>query len=692
MADKITPWRPLPLERFLIGVCHFPEQEPREQIEHDAALMAQAGIETVRMGEFAWNIVEPEEGRFDFSLFDEAIAALGAHGIDTIFCTPTATPPRWLTARHPEILRVDQDGRPMRHGSRQHADLTHPLFRDYSRRITRALAEQYRDNPHVIGWQTDNELNTHFSETHSPAAQDAFRAWLRARYGDIETLNKAWGCVFWNRQYDSFDQVETPVNHRPASADPSHMLDYRRFLADTTRDFQRDQVEILREVQPGRFIFHNIGRHNDMDLRDFGRDLDCVGTDLYPGLRDEFIKIGLGYAQAMQLDAFRGWCGNFVIPELQLGGGAHPMFAMPAPEPGELRRFAFSSVARGADGILWFRWTSARYGAEAYWMGALDHDRMPRRRFAELKETIADLKTHRDDILGTSVDMDVAILSADWENEMAQSSFSTGLPSLIELALPLHHHCYLRNIRCGFAAPGDDLSGVKIAFVPHLALWDDRWTASLTRFVEGGGVLVVGARTATRNADNHVLETTPPGPVAGLCGVTVAEFGRLPAPGAPSVLSGAVFQVENVGGGGRLAESARRTHFIDLGGEPVQAAHGYELLEPAGDVEVLGRWNSRFLAGEAAITRRRLGEGSVLYVGTYLTHPLVAQLFEPLFAGLGVRPPLDVPAGVEVTTRSAPGRILTFLQNTADEPRTVEVRGEVVELAAYGCAIRKEEV
>ena len=653
----------------------------------DARLMAEAGIETVRLGEFAWNVLEPEEGRFDFDLFDDAIATLGAHGIDTIFCTPTATPPRWLTRRHPEILRVDEHGLVQRHGSRQHVDLTHPEFRSHSRRITRALAEHFRDNPLIIGWQTDNELNTHFSETHSEAAQHAFRWWLETRYGDIEALNQAWGTVFWNRQYRSFDEVETPVQDLPASADPSHVLDYHRFLADATRDFQRDQVDILRAVNPGWFVFHNIGRHNDVDLRDFGADVDFMGVDLYPLLRDEITRVGLGYTQAMQLDVFRGWCGNFIVPELQQGGGAHPRLATSAPEPGELKRFTWSSVARGADGIIWFRWTTARFGAEAYWMGVLDHDRVPRRRFQELKETVAELRARRGHILGTSVDMDVAILAADWTNEMAQNAMSLGLPSLAELSLPLHHHCYTRNIRCGFAAPGDDLSQAKVAFVPHLAVWEDRWTASLRRFVEGGGILVVGARSGTRDGNNHVLRSTAPGPLTDLCGVSVVEFGRLPAPGASGIISGGVFQVESTRQGS-LAESSRRAHAIDLGGEEtIQAAHGYEILEAAEGVEVIGRWASRWLEGRPAITRRRLGAGEVVYVGTYLTHALVAQLFDPLFVRAGVTPILDAPRGVEVTTRSGPAGTLTFLQNCLAEPVEVNTPDGLVRLPAYGCTI-----
>ena len=687
MSYTSIPWKPLNLGRFLIGVCHFPEQEPAEFLARDAELMAEAGIETVRMGEFAWSVLEPQEGQFDFSLFDEAIAVLGEHGIDTIFCTPTATPPRWLTHVHPEILRVDGNGQALRHGSRQHVDVTHPVFREYSKRITQALATHYADNPNVVGWQADNELNTHFSETHSEGAQVAFRKWLAARYEGIESLNSAWGTIFWNRQYNSFEQIETPINNRPASADPSHLLDYRRFLADMTRDFQLDQISILRETNPRWFIFHNIGRLNDTDLRDFAIDLDFLGMDLYPGIRDEFIKAGLGYAQAMQIDSFRGWGGNFIVPEMQLGSGAHPGFAIPTPEPGELKRFAFSAVSRGADGILWFRWTSARYGAEAYWLGALDHDRIPRRRFFELQETISELKSARNSILGTVVDTPVVILAADWENEIAQATFSLGLPSLAELALPLHHYCYLRNIGCGFASPIDDLAAARIAFVPHLAVWNDAWTEPLTRFVEEGGVLVVGARTATRDGNNHILTVTPPGPITTLCGVRVSEFGRLPAPGATSVLTGPIFQVENVASG-RMAESARREHFIRFASEQeVQVAHGYEILEPDEGVEIIGRWDSRFLKGKPAITRRRLGTGSVIYVGTYLTHALVAQLFEPLFTEMGIMAPFQVPSGVELSTRTGSQGTLTFIQNTTSQAHELDIAGKSLELKAYGTAI-----
>ena len=161
----ISVWRPIATDTFLLGAPHYPEHVDESYWERDAERMAAAGFNTVRMGEFAWHIFEPREGQFDFDHFDRAIAVLGRHGIKTIMCTPTATPPRWLTVHYPEVLRIDANGRQASHGSRQHADTSSPVFRAHSRRITRAMAEHYKNNPNVSGWQTDNELNTTSSES-----------------------------------------------------------------------------------------------------------------------------------------------------------------------------------------------------------------------------------------------------------------------------------------------------------------------------------------------------------------------------------------------------------------------------------------------------------------------------------------------------------------------------------------------
>ena len=495
-SAPISVWRPINIDRFLVGAPHYPEHVDTSYWERDAQRMAAAGFNVVRMGEFAWHIWEPREGEFSFELFDRAIEGLGRHGIKTILCTPTATPPRWLTMRYPEVLRVDGNGRPTSHGSRQHADTSNAVFRQHSQRITRAMAEHYCDNPCVIGWQTDNELNTTMSTSYSVSSRQEFQKYLEARYGEIKSLNFAWGGDFWATHYETFDQIVLPFDHAPGFSGPGHLLDYHRFLAFATARFQHEQVELLRATNPGWFVFHNLGRLDDIDFRgDFTADLDFVGYDIYPFLYDEFNRFG-GHAeaQAWHLDICRGFAGNFIVPEQQSGFGAQPGFATLTPEPGEMRRMAYSSVARGADGLMFFRWRPAHYGAAIYWMGIIDHDDVPRRRYEEARQFATEVTAIKDDILGTHVRMDVGIAGSDFDNQEAHRSYPMGLPSPHDDAMIMHRYCYRAGIACGFIHPDDDLSRLKVLYVPHWLIWKDEWTTRIEAFARGGGTVIFSAR------------------------------------------------------------------------------------------------------------------------------------------------------------------------------------------------------
>ena len=461
-ASKSAPlsvWRPIATDTFLVGAPHYPEHVDESYWQRDADRMAAAGFNTVRLAEFAWHILEPHEGTFDFDLFDRAIDVLGKAGIKTIMCTPTATPPRWLTARYPEVLRVDANGRAMSHGSRQHANLASGVFREHSKRITKAMAEHYRGNSHIIGWQTDNELNTSGSLSYGPVTLAEFQAFLKDKYKTIAALNDAWGGHFWATAYDDFDQVVLPLDYAPAPVGPTHVVDYHRFLAFVTARFQHDQVLILRATNPDWFVFHNLGRIDDIDFRgEFSTDLDFLGFDIYPHLYDEMQRVGgVGEVQALHLDICRGFTGNFIVPEQQSGFGAQPHFSTLTPEPGEMRRMAYTSVARGADGVMFFRWRPAHFGAEIYWMGIIDHDDIPRRRYDEAKQFAGEVTALKDKILGTHVRMDLGIAGSDFDNQEMHRSYPIGMPSPQDDATLLHRYCYRHNIACGFIHPEDDL-------------------------------------------------------------------------------------------------------------------------------------------------------------------------------------------------------------------------------------------
>jgi beta-galactosidase len=647
--SRLSHKRPAKLERFYYGSPYYPEHWDEATRAADPERMAAAGWNMVRMAEFAWDRMEPHEGEYDFSLFDETIRRLGERGIQTMLCTPTATPPRWLSYRHPEILRTTADGVRLQHGSRQHACYSSDVLREYSRRITRAMAEYFKENSLVVAWQTDNEFNCQFSECHGPCCQSAFQEFLRERYqGDIQALNLAWGAAFWAQSYTSFEEIETPKPDRPTHPNPSQVLDYHRYISWSVTRFQHDQVEILRAANPNWFITHN-GLFRHIDYRGpFTQDLDVLGYDVYPFFN--FNPSTRVQTQAFNLDHARAWSGNFFLPEQQSGPGGQGGYFHDTPEPGEMRRMAYQSIARGADSLLFFRWRTARFGQEEYWCGVLDHDNVPRRRYQEAAQLGEELKRVGPAVLGTSVLVNVGIAAADQVVYDAHLPLSMGLPSPEQMAREAHGFFLRQGFAAGCVHPADDLSDLELYVIPHWAVFDPAWLNPLTDWVNRGGVLVIGARTATKDLNNHVIAETPPGVLASLAGVTVEEYGRQNNPG-------------------------ERPLWVYLPADEYQAQHWYEALRPIDGrgAQVLATWRGRHLDGQPAISARKVGQGYVVYVGAYLTEALLEGLLPELEK---LRPLTRLwpfaPAGVQVVCRQSAEKELWFFINGSETPATIE--------------------
>lgn len=304
---------------FLFGADYYPEHWPESYWEQDARWMKECGVNTVRMGEFAWYYMEPEEGVYRFELFDRAIELLARYGIKTILGTPTAAPPKWLTRKYPEVLTADQNGRIVDDQSRRHYTYNSLQYRRFSRNIVEAMARHYQDNPHVIGWQIDNEFNCEISQFYSESDRLAFREWLKKKYVRIDSLNERWGNRFWSQWYSAWEEIDLPFP-TPAEHNPALMLDYKRFISSSVIDFQRNQVEIIRRYRPEDFITHN-GIFKNIDYFQFCKDLDIIAYDNYPAGR-EFPQYDVG----ARLTTVRGLMDIFLIMEQQSGPEAKPRF------------------------------------------------------------------------------------------------------------------------------------------------------------------------------------------------------------------------------------------------------------------------------------------------------------------------------------------------------------------------------
>ncbi len=651
--EELSHKRPTNLKRFLYGCAYYPEHWDEDTIKKDPKIMREAGINVVRMGEFAWALMEPKEGKYEFGLFDSVIDNLGKEGIMTILCTPTATPPRWLTIKYPEILRVNAEGVSMEHGSRQHCCHSNSIFRQYSREITCAMSEHFAKNPYVIGWQTDNEFNCHFSECHCQSCQVEFRNFLKEKYKDIDKLNSAWGTTFWSQTYGSFDEIITPRPAHPAYPNPSHQLDYFRYLSHSVTIFQHDQVAILRKANPNWFIFHN-GLFSHIDYRGlFTKDLDFLGYDSYPQFF--YDSKTRRYAHAFSLDRTRAWSGNFIIPEQQSGPGGQRDYFHDNPEPGEMRRMTYVSLAHGADSLLYFRWRTCRFGAEEYWCGILDHDNIPRRRYQEAKQIGSELSRIGQEILGTRVKVDVAVATSDFDNIDAHQTLHLGLPMPDYIAGAIHRQCFERKLAVSCIHPSDDLSDLRLYFIPHWVIIDPTWIPNLRQFVENGGILVLGARSGTRNIYNKVISETPPGILTNLCGITVEEYGK-------------------------CNDLINRPIYIRFNSKDIPIQFWYEVLNP-NSAQVVATWHGRHLDNMPAITSNNLGKGAVIYVGTYLTEQVINH-FLPLWIENAGLVPLwqDVPDDIEIVVREDDTKKLWFFINHSDDRVSLKTSPEGTDL------------
>lgn len=269
--------------RLTMGVCYYPEHWPKTLWREDLRRMKAAGITVLRAAEFSWSILEPREGEFRFDFFDEFLDLCRELEMQVILGTPTATPPAWLTQRYPEVLNARQDGTLLRHGARRHYTYNSPVYQRLCARIVEQMARHYGPHPAVVGWQIDNELNCETDEFYAQADHAAFRDFVRAKYGSLETLNQAWGTVFWSQTYTDWSQIHCPGPVLNGGHNPHLLLDYIRFVSESCLAFAAMQARILRAYKkPGDFITTN-GLFGSLDNHRLQNEvLDVYTYDSYP--------------------------------------------------------------------------------------------------------------------------------------------------------------------------------------------------------------------------------------------------------------------------------------------------------------------------------------------------------------------------------------------------------------------------
>ena len=668
------------------GTDYYPEHWPKERWKTDAEMMAAAHLNLVRMGEFAWALLEPRDGVFDFAWLDEAIELLGQHGIATVLGTPTATPPKWLMDRYPEIYPVDLYGQRKGFGTRRHYCASNTVYHRYVQRLVEAMAQHYQDNPHVVAWQIDNEFDAH---CYCDACLSGFQHWLRKKYGTIDAVNEAWGTNFWSQTYQSFEQVIIPrytssdgfaqvsggknVGAPPNAHNPGLLLDYRRYQSDTVVAFQKMQIDILRRYT-SRPITHNMmGHFSELDYFDLGKDLDFISWDCYPN--DMWNKHDRYYS-AMAHDLMRGIKNqNFWVMEQQCGPCGWQTLG-DTPAPGQVRLWTYQSLAHGAEAIVYFRWRSPLRGTEQYWHGLLDHDGVGRRRYREIAALGAELAGLNDLFVGAQNVSQVALIKSydnAWSHQAQPHSLSFDYNRLLQ-----DYYAALQASHAGVDVTGvaADFSRYRLVLMPAFNLMTPAIADKCRTYVEAGGNLVVTFRSGTRNWDNSITTLPSPGYFAELAGVSLEEYDAL-SRGRQVMVQGKDWQG--------------------------MASTWCDVLSCCGATP-LAHYASHFYAGSAAITEHVVGEGKVYYIGCDLDAQALQQLLRQVLEASAVE--LDYPqplSGIETVRKEKDGKRYLMLLNHQSTAVEVPLYGrytdmllhraaeERITLQGYGVCILREE-
>jgi beta-galactosidase len=652
---------------LLLGVDYYPDQTPETLWDEDARMMADFGFTNVRIAEFAWALMEPSEGKFDFAWLTRAIQGLQKHNIAVILGTPSAAPPPWLTAKHPEIVEVNAQGLPLHPGGRRFTCPTNKTYRRLSLAIASKMADTFADTPGVVGWQIDNELTLGSSQRcYCNYCQTGFQEWLRSKYGNLDTLNRTWGTVFWSQTYTDFSQIPVPL---PSGGDPNPglALDYYRYQSYANASYLEEQLAVLRKTCPRHFVTtNNVGLPLDLiDMRSLYEKLDFVAFDNYPGFFEMLLHeqsksapVSWDYiyaATALGHDFARSIHGKpFMIMEQQSGKAGQRTFS-PQPNKGQLRLWTYQTIAHGAMGVNYFRWDTATFGAEEYWHGILNHDRSKSPGYDEIKQTVKELKALGPEVLTANYPAETALIfdyDSDWALQIQPGHSSLSYTTQITT--------WYGAIASGHAgidvlAPGADLASYKIVFAPVVYVLSEAQAAKVRAFVQNGGVFVTNFRLGAKNEFSQMARTPLPGLLRDVMGVTVEDYVPI-----YSAKQGVKFSSTLAGADGQCGLWA-------------------DVLQPA-DAQVLATYTSGADADRPAITMNSFGKGKAVYIGADLDPASLTRVLRTLSASAGVRPLLEVPSGVEVTLRKSDRKQWIFLLNHTDASKTINISAPYTDL------------
>ncbi|ANB59814.1 beta-galactosidase [Anoxybacteroides amylolyticum] len=628
-----------------LGVDYYPEHWPKEMMEEDIQGIKELGANIVRIGEFAWHLMEPKEGEFDFSFFDHVIAKLKQQGFSILFGTPTATFPAWLAKKYPEILSKDENGNVRVFGGRRQYCFNSDVYRTYSARITQKLVEHYRDEEAIVAWQIDNEFGHEGSDMcYCEQCHEKFQLFLQDKYETIDALNEAYGTIFWGQTYNDFTEIPIPKK-TITTHNPSLQLDWARFRSYSVNSYAHEMTNIVRQHKGAhQQVTTNVSGgffQKWFDHEENVKYMDFVSYDNYPvwgGLMEPISPAAI----AMTHDFIRGLLGkNYWIVEELMGAQGHDVIGC-LPRPNQAKMWSYQAFAHGCTNMLYFRWRGMNRGAEQFCYGIVDHSNRRGRKYREVQSFFAEIASH-EPLIQSEIRADIAVLY-DYDNIWSWrfQRQSEGFDFTNEL-LRLYTPFYKWNTHIDVIPVTRDFSKYKVLLVPALQIIDEALGKRFEAFVKQGGTIIFSFRTGLKDKHNNIhFKKVLPGYVREIAGIEVHEVESL------SVSQ----RIRMIGEGKYTGKTSYCSVWRDLV-TPVTA-------------EILYRYDDSFYP-QAAVTKNTYEKGTVYYVGCGAEEDVLQAIAKDVVLANDI---WHIPSeeGVEVYKRGEGDDSCLFVMNhTAEE-------------------------
>lgn len=600
------------------GAAYYPELWDEKVMEQDIQLMKETGINVARIGEFAWSRLEPEEGKIDISFFVNVIKKLHDNGIETIMCTPTPTPPIWMSHGHPERMYVDDQGRTMSHGSRQHMCTNNEYFRQRAEIITEHIAREIGNMPGLIAWQLDNEMKCHVAECMCEACKGLWHKWLENKYGTIENLNEEWGAKIWSEEYLSFDQVPQPA-HVPFLHNSSLSTMYRIFSREKTTEFLHEQAQIIRKYSKAP-ITHNSCFEFGIDNEKVFENLDFAGVDGYPTY-DNYQSFLIKYDHWRNLKKGKGF---WVMETSPSHSGALTSYAKVHPN-GYLVAEAVAAYALGAQGFCYWLWRQQRAGCEQPHSSVISAWGDPGVGYPNVLELEKARKILEPIFTSTIPEQaELAITYSDMAKVFLLTEPHRGI-RYRDMITKLHAKVLELGIHRDLTIEKDSLTGYKLLWTPFMHYVSAEYIDRAKKFVEDGGIWIVGPMTGGRTESHTIHTDAALGQLEGLAGVkTIATY--------PIDDSGAF--------GNTLGVSAP----LGLWSSVYKAKEG----------KVIGTITGGVTEGAAFLTERKIGKGKMVMLGSMPIDEAGDVMIKTIISHYAKEADIKVKSDVSIGTIVAP--------------------------------------